>query len=231
MSEQELRDELMTALVAGHETTASQLGWALERLSREPRVQARLGAEIEAEESDEYLTATINEILRLRPVLPNAEPRLTKRAVTIGGRLTRPGWCCWPAPTWSITTPICTRSRPRSGLSASSAARPAPTPGSLRGRAATLPGGELCHRGDEDRPAYRAAQLRPVSWRRAARDHAPAQHHLQPVTLSDSGPAPAGGSRRRPRPFCWPARKHPARARRAGGVEPGNGFHAPRAGF
>jgi hypothetical protein len=38
MSDQELRDELMTALVAGHETTASQLGWALERLSREPQV-------------------------------------------------------------------------------------------------------------------------------------------------------------------------------------------------
>jgi cytochrome P450 len=85
MSEQEIRDELMTALVAGHETTASQLGWALERLAREPRVVARLGEEIEAADSDEYLTATINEILRLRPVLPNAEPRLTKRPVEIGG--------------------------------------------------------------------------------------------------------------------------------------------------
>ena len=37
MSQQELRDELMTALVAGHETTASQLAWAFERLAREPR--------------------------------------------------------------------------------------------------------------------------------------------------------------------------------------------------
>jgi cytochrome P450 len=84
MSPQELRDELMTALVAGHETTASQLAWAFERLAREPRVVERLTAELDAEE-DEYLTATINEILRLRPVLPNAEPRLTKRAVKIGG--------------------------------------------------------------------------------------------------------------------------------------------------
>ncbi len=42
MSTQELRDELMTALVAGHETTASQLAWAFERLAREPRVVARL---------------------------------------------------------------------------------------------------------------------------------------------------------------------------------------------
>jgi cytochrome P450 len=85
MSPQELRDELLTALVAGHETTASQLAWAFERLTREPAVLERLEAEIDAGESDEYLTATIHEILRLRPVLPNAEPRLTKRPVKIGG--------------------------------------------------------------------------------------------------------------------------------------------------
>ena len=86
MSAQELRDELMTALVAGHETTASQLAWAFERLAREPRVTRRLVEEIDAGESDEYLTATINEVLRLRPVLPNAEPRLTKHPVKIGER-------------------------------------------------------------------------------------------------------------------------------------------------
>jgi cytochrome P450 len=91
MSEQELRDELMTALVAGHETTASQLAWAMERLAREPAVRARLTDEIDAGESDEYLSATITEILRLRPVLPNAEPRLTKREVEIGGHRYPPG--------------------------------------------------------------------------------------------------------------------------------------------
>ena len=91
MSEQELRDELMTALVAGHETTASQLAWALERLAREPAARARLTDEIDAGESDEYLSATITEILRLRPVLPNAEPRLTKREVEIGGHRYPPG--------------------------------------------------------------------------------------------------------------------------------------------
>jgi hypothetical protein len=85
MSPQEIRDELMTALVAGHETTASQLGWAFSQLTHEPRVVAKLADEIAAGDSDEYLTATINEILRLRPVLPNAEPRLTKRPVQIGG--------------------------------------------------------------------------------------------------------------------------------------------------
>jgi cytochrome P450 len=85
MSDQELRDELMTALLAGHETTASQLAWAFERLARDQRVAAKLAAEVDAGESDEYLTATVHEILRLKPVLPNAEPRLTKRPVTIGG--------------------------------------------------------------------------------------------------------------------------------------------------
>ncbi len=85
MSDQELRDELVTALVAGHETTASQLAWAFERLSREPEVQARLIDELDEGDGDEYLSATITEILRLRPVLPNAEPRLTKRPIEIGG--------------------------------------------------------------------------------------------------------------------------------------------------
>jgi hypothetical protein len=85
MSADELRDELMTALVAGHETTASQLAWGFERLAREPTVVARVVKEIDAGEGDDYLNATINEILRHRPVLPNAEPRLTKRPITIGG--------------------------------------------------------------------------------------------------------------------------------------------------
>jgi cytochrome P450 len=88
MSPQELRDELMTALVAGHETTASQLAWGFERLAREPQVAERLRQETDGED---YLTATVYEILRLRPVLPNAEPRLTKRRVRIGGYLYPPG--------------------------------------------------------------------------------------------------------------------------------------------
>ena len=91
MSAQELRDELMTALVAGHETTASQLAWAFERLAREARVLERLEGELDAGDSEEYLTATINEILRLRPVLPGAEPRLTKQPVEIGGFRYRAG--------------------------------------------------------------------------------------------------------------------------------------------
>jgi cytochrome P450 len=85
MSAQELRDELMTLLVAGHETTASSLAWAFERLVREPRIVNRLQDEVDAGNGDDYLTAVIYETLRMRPVLPQAEPRLVKKPITIGG--------------------------------------------------------------------------------------------------------------------------------------------------
>ena len=92
MNPAELRDELVTALVAGHETTASQLAWALERIAREARVQRRLHDELDDDSDDDaYLTATINEILRRRPVVPNAEPRLVKQPVEIGGIEYQPG--------------------------------------------------------------------------------------------------------------------------------------------
>ncbi len=90
MEAAEIRDELMTALVAGHETTASQLAWAFERLAREPLVCERLAAELD-DEGDEYLTATIHEIMRCKPVLPNAEPRLVKRPIEVGGITYPPG--------------------------------------------------------------------------------------------------------------------------------------------
>jgi cytochrome P450 len=85
LSAQELRDELMTLLVAGHETTASSLAWAFERLVREPRIVKRLQDEVDSGDGDDYLTATIQETLRARPVLPNAAPRLVKKPVEIGG--------------------------------------------------------------------------------------------------------------------------------------------------
>jgi cytochrome P450 len=72
MSPQELRDELMTLLVAGHETTASQLAFAFERLVRTPEVLARLTEAVGGDDGDAYVTATVQEALRRRPVLPNA---------------------------------------------------------------------------------------------------------------------------------------------------------------
>lgn len=90
MSPAELRDELMTALVAGHETTASQLAWAFAILARAPAVAQRIAAEAATGE-EAYLLATIHEVMRLRPVLPNAEPRLVKQPVQIGGIEYPPG--------------------------------------------------------------------------------------------------------------------------------------------
>src|SRR4051794_2661491 len=93
MTAQELRDELMTLLVAGHETTASELAWAFERLARESRVLARLVAEIDSGDGDAYLSATVHETMRRRPVIPNAAPRLVKQPIEIGGWTYPEGVC------------------------------------------------------------------------------------------------------------------------------------------
>jgi cytochrome P450 len=72
MSDSELRDELVTLLLAGHETTATSVAWAIERLVRHPSKLARLVAEIDAgpDGGEEYMTAVVNETLRVRPVVP-----------------------------------------------------------------------------------------------------------------------------------------------------------------
>jgi cytochrome P450 family 135 len=76
LTDDELRDELMTLLLAGHETTATALTWTLERIVRHPGVLARLVAE-QREGGDEYLDAVIKETLRLRPVVPAVARHLT----------------------------------------------------------------------------------------------------------------------------------------------------------
>ncbi len=84
LSDRELRDELMTLVLAGHETTANQLAWAWERLVRTPPAYDRLRAAVadEGEEADAVVEATITEAMRVRPVIP-----MTGRRVTAPWRL------------------------------------------------------------------------------------------------------------------------------------------------
>ncbi len=87
MSDAELRDQLMTLLLAGHETTATALAWSFDLLLRHREVLQRLRGSLE-EGDDDYLQATVAESLRLRPVVPIAGRRLARELSV--GELTLP---------------------------------------------------------------------------------------------------------------------------------------------
>jgi cytochrome P450 len=93
----ELRDEMMTIFLAGTETTASSLAYTFEYLSRETAVRERLVAEIDAGESQEYLTAVVQESLRLRPPIAQIIPREVIKPVDINGVRYQPGDTLWPS--------------------------------------------------------------------------------------------------------------------------------------
>jgi cytochrome P450 len=84
MTDTELRDELMTLLTAGHETTATGLAWAFERLLRTPRVMERLTASLD---DDDYVDAVVKETLRVRPVIVDVARKLTRETEVAGWRL------------------------------------------------------------------------------------------------------------------------------------------------
>jgi len=84
MADSELRDELMTLLTAGHETTATGLAWAFERLLRTPRALARLTSSLD---DGDYLDAVVKETLRVRPVIVDVARKLTRETEVAGWRL------------------------------------------------------------------------------------------------------------------------------------------------
>jgi cytochrome P450 family 135 len=93
MTDEELRNELVTLLLAGHETTATSVAWAVERLVRNRGALARLLAEVDGTGAadgaggEEYMTAVVNETLRVRPVVPIVVRELTEELEVGGYRL------------------------------------------------------------------------------------------------------------------------------------------------
>jgi cytochrome P450 len=95
MDDAEIRDQLMTLLLAGHETTATGLAWSFDLLLRNPDVLERLVAAVDAGE-DAYVRAVVAESLRLRPVVPLAGRRLASE-LRVDGHVLAPGTDVTPA--------------------------------------------------------------------------------------------------------------------------------------
>lgn len=96
LTDDELRDELVTMLVAGHETSATALSWTVACLLENPEAAAKLDAELDGARDDrggldlaalprlEYLDAVVREALRLRPILPDVVRRV-RAPTTVAG--------------------------------------------------------------------------------------------------------------------------------------------------
>ncbi len=85
MSEKELRDNLVSVITAGHETTASSLAWGFQLMAHHPTAQDRLIDEIDRGGGEEYLAATVSEVLRHRPVFLFTVPRAVAQPIEING--------------------------------------------------------------------------------------------------------------------------------------------------
>lgn len=89
LSDAELRDQLVTLLLAGHETTATALAWALHELGRHPRLLARAQADADDPHGGEYLEAVLKESMRRHPVIPMVARVLTAPTRVAGHDLPR----------------------------------------------------------------------------------------------------------------------------------------------
>jgi cytochrome P450 len=95
MGDAEVRDQLMTLLLAGHETTATGLAWTFDLLLRHPPVLERLRAAVDGGD-EAYVRAVVSESLRLRPVVPLAGRRLSEE-LRVNGHVLPPGTDVTPA--------------------------------------------------------------------------------------------------------------------------------------
>lgn len=100
LSEKELRDELMTMLMAGHETTATAIAWAMYWIHKQPEVKAQLLADLDGLGAEAtpmqiaqlpYLEAVCQETLRRSPVAMFTFPRVAEETVTFMDRTFAPG--------------------------------------------------------------------------------------------------------------------------------------------
>ena len=182
-----LRDELLTLLLAGHETTATGLAWACERLVRHPEVMARARAD------DAYLDATIKEVLRIRPVVLDVA-RVVAAPARVAGYDLEPGTMVVPAITpvhragdvWPDPEAFRPRALPRR-LARAVLVDP------LRRRGAPLPGRRVRPAGDEGRAARGPAadRARPAPGR-PARGPAHTPRHAR-ARARRRGPSPSAG--------------------------------------
>jgi cytochrome P450 len=85
MPDREIRDNLLSMILAGHETTTGELAWAFQLLAHNQDAQGRLLEEIDQGDGEEYLTATVNETMRRKPVFLFVIPREVMEPVEIGG--------------------------------------------------------------------------------------------------------------------------------------------------
>jgi cytochrome P450 len=90
LSDRQVRDNLVSVVIAGHETTAATLAWAFQLLAHNPAVQDRLIDQIDQRADDTYMDAVIQEALRHKPAFLFLPPRVVKKPVEIGGWRYRP---------------------------------------------------------------------------------------------------------------------------------------------
>ena len=202
LTDKEVRDELVTLLLAGHETTATGLAWTFDLLLHDAAVRHR------ARQGDEqYLDAVVKESLRLRPVIPGVGRVVRGEPFRLNGYVIPPGVEINPSirmihrrdDLYPDAARVPARAVPRRGPARHLHLGP------VRRRHAPLPGRELRADGDADRarPRARARRLR-------AADPELAKVQFRAITLAPKAACGSSRTRRRRRRRSPSAASRPA---------------------